>query len=206
MLDRAPVRCNPPVEADGMQPNTLTMLTALVGVVIGTAGFVISLLNYFRDRPKVIVRLGWDYISTDEDDSEKTRSGVTVTNVGRRPIFVSHAHLTYPNTTVITVMTKSLHGAKLLEGDPPTIYSIDDTAGLPRLGTYAAEWWKVRVRVVDHTGKNWWSARAIQKPNWGTGPSPTSWQWLRYRLITEAPVIRSIHLRLIIRKRKQQAS
>ncbi len=89
-------------EADGMQPNTLTMHTALVGVVIGTAGFVISLLNYFRDRPKVIVILGWNYVSTDEDDLEKTWSVVTVTNVGRRPIFVSHAHLTYPNTTAIS--------------------------------------------------------------------------------------------------------
>jgi hypothetical protein len=54
-----------------MQPNTLTMLTALLGVVIGTAGFVISLLNYFRDRPKVIVFLGWDYVVTSDPDLKK---------------------------------------------------------------------------------------------------------------------------------------
>jgi hypothetical protein len=59
-------------EADAMQPNTLTMLTALFFVVvIGTAGFVISLLNYFRDRPKVIAFLGWDYVVTSDPDLKR---------------------------------------------------------------------------------------------------------------------------------------
>lgn len=184
-----------------MQPNTLTMLTALLGVVIGTAGFVLSLLNYFRDRPKVIVTLGWTYISINEDGTEQKWIGVIITNVGRRPIFVSHTHLKYPNSTAISVIPDSLSGAKLLEGEPPKTYVMDES--LPRLRTYAAEWWKVRACVVDHTGKNWWSACVTERPDWGTGPAATSWQWLRYRLVTEAPVIRSIYRQSIIRKQKR---
>lgn len=183
-----------------MQPNTLTMITALVGVVIGTAGFVLSVINYFRDRPKVIVTLGWNNISTNENGVKKTWSGITVTNVGRRPIFVNRAHLVYPNTTAVSLISESLPGAKLLEGDPPTSYPIDHRAG--NWETYAEEWWKVRARVADHADKKWWSTRVPQKPKWATGADPTSWQWLRYRLMTEVPIIRSIHRQSIIRKRK----
>ena len=39
---------------------TLTDLAAIIGMVLGTAGFVTSLLNYLRDRPKVKVTLKWD--------------------------------------------------------------------------------------------------------------------------------------------------
>jgi hypothetical protein len=38
----------------------LTALAAMVGMVLGTAGFVMSVMNYLRDRPKVKVFLKWD--------------------------------------------------------------------------------------------------------------------------------------------------
>jgi hypothetical protein len=156
-----------------MQPNTLTMLTALLGVVIGTAGLVISVLNYFRDRPNVIVFLGWDYVVTSDPDLKKTWGVVTVTNVGRRPIFVTHANFVYPNTTTRGLITESAEGAKLLEGDPAKRYLLNISTGLPKLEKYAAEWWRVRACVVDHTGKSWWSPKLSQKPEWGTVPPPT---------------------------------
>jgi hypothetical protein len=181
------------------------MLTALVGVIIGTAGLVLSLLNYFRDRPKVIVRLVWHNLVTDEHRGGKTSCEIIVTNVGRRPIFISHAHLSYPDTPVVSLLIDSVAGAKLLEGDPPKSYLIEDTAG--KWNTYAAEWWKVRARVMDHTGKNWWSTSVTHrhKPEWGTGPAPASWQWLGYRLMREAPVIRSIR-DSVVRKRKRETT
>jgi hypothetical protein len=184
-----------------MQPSIFTMLTALVAVVIGTAGFVLSVLNYFRDRPKVIVTLGWDYVTT--ADPTKRWGVVRVTNVGRRPIFISHANLTYPNSTVRVLILESAEGTKLLEGDPPKRYLLDIKEGFPSLEPYAAQWWKVRACVEDHTGKYWWSSKLTQKPKWGSGPPPTRWQWLRYRLITEAPIIRSIHIRSIVRKHRR---
>lgn len=182
------------------EPNILTMITALLGVVIGTAGFVISLLNYFRDRPKVIVTLNWNSVAFDANGEQIKWSGISVTNIGRRPIFVSHAHLHYPDTTRVSLITESFDGAKLLEGDPPKTYLLDDTANLRRLEKCAAEWWRVRARIADHTGTNWWSARVTEKPGWGTGPSPTYWQWVRYRFLTEVPVVRSVHRRSVRQK------
>jgi hypothetical protein len=139
-------------------------------------------------------------------DPNKRWGVVRVTNVGRRPIFISHANLRYPNTTVRYLILESAKGVKLSEGDPPKSYFLDVKEGFPSLEQYAAEWWKVRACVEDHTGKNWWSSKLSQKPEWGNGPSATRWQWLRYRLITEAPVIRSIHIRSIDRKQKRQRS
>jgi hypothetical protein len=93
---------------------SMTMLTALAGVIIGTAGLVLSVLNYFRDRPKVIVKLVWHNVVTDEHEAEKTSCEIIVANVGRRPIYISHAHLSYPDTPVVSLQIDSVAGAKLL--------------------------------------------------------------------------------------------
>lgn len=182
-----------------MHSNTLIILTALVGAVTGPAAFVLSLLNYFRDKPKVIVSLEWDRCLIGGVNEDKKFGVVTVANVGRRPIFISHAHLRFPGSTVLGLLTDGLEGAKLLEGDPPKNYLMDQATS-PTLGKCAAEWWKVRACVQDHTGKSWFSSLVRRKPEWGKGPVPTQWQWCLYRVITEVPIVRSIHVRSIIRK------
>jgi hypothetical protein len=65
---------------------TLSNLAALLGMVLGTAGFVMSLMNYSRDKPKVIVSLRWDMALL---DTHETIGLVSVTNVGQRPIFIT---------------------------------------------------------------------------------------------------------------------
>jgi hypothetical protein len=52
---------NPPPSS----PSAITQVAALLGMVLGTAGLVISLMNYLRDRPRVKVRLKWDMSVTD---------------------------------------------------------------------------------------------------------------------------------------------
>lgn len=93
---------------DAMHSNTLTILTALVGAVTGPAAFVLSLLNYFRDKPKVIVSLEWDRCLIGGVNEDKKFGVVTVANVGRRPIFISHAHLRFPGSTVFGLLTDGL--------------------------------------------------------------------------------------------------
>src|SRR6266849_8635736 len=72
----------------------LSALAAMVGMVLGTAGFVMSLMNYLRDRPKVKVFLKWDMNLI--GDASKQMGIVRVTNVGRRPIYISVAALQVP--------------------------------------------------------------------------------------------------------------
>lgn len=105
---------------------TLTDVLAVVGALVGTAGFVLGILNYLRDAPKVRVTLLWDmkFSGDRRYDVNKNYCLVRVTNTGRRPIYVSHASLKlpkgYPHTHL--VLGEALQGNKLAEGDPPKTY------------------------------------------------------------------------------------
>jgi hypothetical protein len=59
---------------------TLTELTSILGMWLGTAGFVMSMMNYLRDRPKVKVTLRWELT---EVGTDKAVGIVRVTNVLR---------------------------------------------------------------------------------------------------------------------------
>ena len=65
---------------------TLSNIAAFLGMVLGTAGFSISLMNYLRDKPRILVTLQWDMANT---NTEALMGLARVTNVGRRPIFIS---------------------------------------------------------------------------------------------------------------------
>lgn len=65
----------------------LTEITALTGAVVGVAALVLSITNYLRDTPKVVVALFWDMSITDNPRYDRRKLGglVVVSNVGRRP-------------------------------------------------------------------------------------------------------------------------
>jgi hypothetical protein len=146
---------------------TLGEAAALVGVVLGALGSVLGVLNYLRDRSRVTVTLQWDMSVTPGPvyDASKKWGFVKVANVGRRPVFVSHAALYLPkgSTDRILLLRDSVTGEKLAEGDPPKSYMVDQS----ELGSYTGDWKKVYVEIIDSTGKKWRSKR--QK--WQTVPS-----------------------------------
>src|SRR5712691_3992014 len=93
---------------------TLGDLAAILGMGLGTAGFVMGLLSYLRDRPKVEVFLKWDMA----DSVTHQKMGIVrVTNIGRRPIYISLVALEPPKGfDVHLVLKQSLRGSKLSEG------------------------------------------------------------------------------------------
>src|SRR5437867_336059 len=97
---------------------TLTDITATLGAVFGTSGLVLGILNYLRDRPKVKVLLQWNMLVL---PSDRECALVTVTNVGRRPVFISHVCLVMPKHYGgnVLLLRDSIEGRKLSEGDPP---------------------------------------------------------------------------------------
>ena len=126
----------------------LTQTAALLGVVTGITGTVLGIINHLRDSPRISVNLVFDLV----DLKLKEKIGmVTVANLGRRPIFVSHAHLVVPTneSIVVDMLRESLEGKSLSEGDPPVQYIFPQA----HLLDTSPLWEKTRAVIRDSTGK-----------------------------------------------------
>ena len=152
---------------------TLSELASIFAIIFGTVGMVLGYLSYFRDRAKITVTLQWDMNVSDNPkyDSNKNWGLVTVTNIGRRPIFISKVALVLPKGirllkkyVWVELLLDSVKGTKLLEGDPPYL-NIFDQAGLEE---YSKTWTKINAEVMDSAGKIY-KAKRIDKnkiPSW----------------------------------------
>ena len=147
---------------------TLSEAVSVIGLVFGVSGFVLGVLNYLRDRHKVVVSLQWDLDVTEGSGYDHTRKWglIRVTNVGRRPTYVSHVALKLPKGYDHThlVIMGGVVGKKLTEGDPSETYLVDQ-AGMER---YAKDWKSIIAQVNDSTGKTWYSKKLKSKeiPSW----------------------------------------
>lgn len=147
---------------------TLSETTGLVALVFGLAGFVLGVLNYLRDRHKVVVSLQWDMSMASDDrfDHDIKWGVITVTNVGRRPTYVSHVALKLPRGYDHShlLISGSIHGKKLTEGDPSEIFVVNQEG----LEKYSKDWHKLRAQISDSTGKVWFSKaqKAAERPSW----------------------------------------
>jgi len=140
---------------------TLSELAAVLGMVLGTAGFVMALMNYVRDRPKIKVSVNWHM--------EEVRTGekmgiVTVSNIGRRPIFISMAVMRVPKQFKPHhfLLMESVQGQKLSEGDAPARIRVT----LKDMEQYAKVWRDVRVYVEDSAGRKYFAKKLSRVPPW----------------------------------------
>ena len=142
---------------------TLSEAVSVFGLVFGVSGFVLGVLNYLRDRHKVVVFMQWDLDVTKGSGYDHTKKWglIRVTNVGRRPTYVSHVALKLPKGYDHThlVIMGGVVGKKLTEGDPSETYLVDQ-AGMER---YAKDWKSIIAQVNDSTGKTWYSKKLKSK-------------------------------------------
>ncbi len=96
---------------------TLSDLAAIGGLIFGVAGLVLSISNYLRDRPRISVDLRWDMTMRDALGAEEDVGVVTVSNIGRRPVYISHAALRLPKSAKRShlLIMDSVKGEKLAE-------------------------------------------------------------------------------------------
>jgi len=91
---------------------------------------------------------------------------VRVTNVGRRPIYISVASLKLPKGFKYDhlILKESMPGTKLSEGDAPATFSVNYDG----LEKYAKHWRKVRGYVEDSAGKKYLSKKVPTSdiPSW----------------------------------------
>lgn len=143
-------------------------IATIIGVVFGVSGFTLAILNYLRDNPRIKISLKWDLAVTENPkyDPRKSWGKVEVVNIGRRPIFVSHAALRLPKDYdyKFLVLKEGIKGERLAEGDQPKIYLVDQEG----IEMSAKDWRKIRAEISDSTGKTWRSKKLKrnQKPSW----------------------------------------
>lgn len=143
---------------------SLTDVTALGALIFGVAGFVLSVVNYLRDRAKIVVTLQWDMkLST----TGELAGIVSVSNTGRRPAYVSHAALKMPKGAMNShiILVDSIGGTKLEEGAAPLIYIVRYDEALYDERNH---WKGIRAQISDTTGKEWISKRisSEKEPSW----------------------------------------
>ena len=146
---------------------TITGIAALLGVIFGVSALVLGILNYNRDKGRTRVTLQWDMSSYGDPryDEDKLYGVVTVTNTGRRPVYISRVALKLPKDYKdysYLLLRDGIAGQKLAEGDSPAMFSIDED-GLER---YAKDWKKIRAQVSVSTGRKYLSKKVKEIPSW----------------------------------------
>jgi hypothetical protein len=165
----APGGCQRELPGDAM---TVTALVAVLGLISGVTGTVLGVLNFLRDRAAVEVSLQWDMSVTPgtEYDVNKKWGVITVANIGRRPIFVSHVAIRLPKRASIKggyshlVIPSGITGKTLTEGAPAERYVMTQDG----LDEHAAHWRGMVAQVSDTRGRVWSSKklRRNQIPSW----------------------------------------
>ena len=137
----------------------LSETASLLAIILGTTGTVLGILNYNRDKAKINVTLQWDLkiLDSPKYDENKSWGTITVTNIGRRPIYISHASIKLPRGYDIgyLIIAEGISGKKLSEGDPPETFILSQEG----LEKYSADWKKLRAIVIDITGKEYRSKK-----------------------------------------------
>jgi hypothetical protein len=146
---------------------TVTDVVAVLGLVSGITGTVLGILAYLRDRARVEVSLQWDMdiIGDPRYDPAKPWGSVTVTNVGRRTVHVSHVALRLPDRRFgisHLLITGGIAGKTLPEGAPAEVHVVTQDG----MEKFASVWHLIRAQVSDSTGRVWKSNYVREKPSW----------------------------------------
>jgi len=140
---------------------TLNDMATLLGLIIGVSAFILSILNYHRDKAKIHISLQWDM----ESLSDNNLYGIiSISNIGRRPIYISHLALKLPKKyeNQYLLIREMISGQKLTEGDAPLIFDTPQDG----MDKYKDDWKKIIAQVTDSSGKIWKSKEVNDKPSW----------------------------------------
>lgn len=151
----------------------LTTITAIAGLFFGLTGFILSLLNYRRDRPKLRIQLDWDTCVVRDKHGRQAKLGrIYITNSGRRPIYVVSAGLvffTLSDRGIWRTTVGAVRGRRLAEGDPPINLIVPDSIESARFlwQKHPQHWQYLRAFVCDSSGRQYFSGRTKRRPFWG---------------------------------------
>jgi len=139
----------------------VSLITGILGSLLGGAALVISILNYRRDKPQLKVTLKWDMT---EVGTRRMMGIVKVANVGRRPVHLGAVALELPPSLKHShlLLHDSIKGKRLDEGDKPEAFMVN----YDQMAQYKEVWDKIRAMAEDSTGKAYYSEYPKDKPSW----------------------------------------
>lgn len=141
---------------------------AIFGAVTGGLGLTLSVLNFLRDGARVQVKLTWDMEIIRSDGSKKGL--IEVLNVGRRPVLLSHVHLTGQPDRVRQMVVGGIQGETQTEGAPPRHVIVNQEESLT--SDIGRHWWRVRAATVDGAGRTHYSPWPLQPPSFASAKPP----------------------------------
>lgn len=147
---------------------TITDIAAFFGVIFGLSGLILGIMNYIRDQTNIAVTLNWDMktVRIPNVNENKLWGLITVTNCGRRPVYINHVTLRLPKKNKKDyshlILRNGMFGQKLAEADPPATFEIDPDF----MEEYSKDWKKIRAEIILSTGKTKLSKRVKKKPSW----------------------------------------
>lgn len=152
---------------------TVTDINAVLGILFGLSGLTLAIINYHRDNPKIIVDLSWDMrmieVGGGPQNTDKLHGVITVTNIGRRPIYISHVSLKLPSRGYL-LLIEGVSGQKLTEGDTPRIFTVNHDQIIQKIGERLQKqpnmWRLIRAQVSDSAGKVYLSKKIKNCPDW----------------------------------------
>jgi hypothetical protein len=139
----------------------VSLITGILGSLLGAAAIVISVLNYRRDKPQLKVTLKWDMT---EVGTRRMMGLVKVANIGRRPVHLSvvaleiGGHQKYSHL----ILNDSIKGKRLDEGNKPEGFMVN----YDQMAQYKEVWDKIRAVAEDSNGKSYYSEYPKDKPSW----------------------------------------
>lgn len=157
------------------------------GLVLGVLGFLLSISTFFRDRPRVRLKVHWNVVRT-SNPNPRLATMITAVNTGRRPVFVSRLHLELlrgPGATTpapgkpprAIVFANGEQGVTLVEGGEP------HAAHTPQANiedVVASRWWKVRGCAMGLNNRVYRSPPPLDAPAFATAhPSLLTHQFNR---------------------------
>jgi hypothetical protein len=139
----------------------VSLVTGILGAVLGSAALAVSILTYLRDRPKLKVTLLWDMTDT---ATGKQMGLVRVTNVGRRAAHLGAVALVLPSKYEHShlLLGDAVKGKRLEEGDAPAPFLVNYDG----LAQYKSDWKKIRACAEDSAGRSYYSEYPTKKPSW----------------------------------------
>jgi hypothetical protein len=141
---------------------------AVFGAVTGGLGLTLSVLNFLRDGARLQIKLTWGMELVGGPGGSKGL--VIVHNVGRRPVYVSHTHLTGTSDRSMQLIMGGIDGVTLGEGAPPRQVIINQDAKLE--ADLGGHWWRVRAAVVDGAGRKHYSPWPLERPTFASKEPP----------------------------------